>query len=647
MSAPPILIFSEDAPVAQELMSLLPPETTTLPLATVDALQQALPTEGNVLLVLHLSADDERRLLPLVREHTDHVSLVLIATTATPTTLINTLLENNLQALIDYPFQPQKVRETITVALARAQRRASRQHLQDNLAEANRQLNQRLQEINAIYIVGKSVASSLDMEEILERIVTASVNLTQAEEGFILLKKDERLYLRAAKNMREEVAKRFYVEASDPIAQQVIRSGRPVVLHRNTKIATGYLVRALLYVPIQSPGQGTGGVLGVVNLLGERTFTENHVLTLSAIADFASIALENARLFSIVEAERSRLSAILEHAAESILVTDTDNRLWLWSDSAAANFAIAPDAQGQPVETYIENASVRDLFVQSNADNAVSHAEVELEDGRVFNAQLSFIDHIGRVAVMQDISHLKELDRIKSEFVSTVSHDLRTPLTTIQGYIELLERVGPLSEMQRDFINKALNSLKHITAMIGDLLDIGRIEAGYDLEMQPLCINEIIRQSVEACALSSEQAALSIQADIADAPVWVLGNAQRIRQVMDNLLSNAIKYNRPGGWVKITAQPDEDHLIVSVEDNGIGIPLQEQPKIFERFYRVKSRETDDISGTGLGLSIVKSVIEKHKGRIWVRSYPGMGSTFAFILSLCEPPTTEKSGTPVC
>lgn len=638
MSAPHILIFSEDATVAQEFKSLLPAEATALHVATVEALRQALQARESTLLALHLSDHNATRVHDVLRESMETVSLVLITATATPISLVNILLENNLQALIEYPFQAQKARETLAVALARAQKHASRQHLKDNLTEVNRQLNQRLQEINALYVVGKSVTSSLNVEEILERIVTASVNLTQAEEGFILLTKDDKLYLRVSKNMNEEVAKRFYVEASDPIAKQVIRSGRPAMLHRNTKIATGYLVRALLYVPIHAPGQGVIGVLGVVSVRGDRTFTENHVFTLSAIADYAAIALENARLFAIVEAERSRLSAILEHAAEAILVTDMDNRLWLWSDSAAANFGITSEAQGQTVEHYIQNAYVRELFARSSEGNAILRTEVDLEDGRIFNAQLSSIDHIGRVAVMQDISHLKELDRIKSEFVSTVSHDLRTPLTTIQGYIELLERVGPLSETQKDFIDKAMSSLSHITALISDLLDIGRIEAGYDLEMRPLCINAILQQSIDAHVMHIEQAALHIRTDIADKPLWVMGNGRRIRQVMDNLISNAIKYNHPGGFVKITAQPDEDHLIVSVEDNGIGIPLKEQPKIFERFYRVQSQETGDIGGTGLGLSIVKSVIEKHKGRVWVRSYPGKGSTFAFILSLCEPPT---------
>ena len=640
MSSPHILVFSEEPAVYQELVQALPAETDAVHLATLAALRDALPTSEAALVLLHLSVVNEAEALALVDEQAANASLVIVATEAPTISQFNTLLEHHVHALIPYPFQAKRVRATLAHALERVQRQAPQRYLKENLTRVNRQLNQRLQEINAIYTVGKSVTSSLDVEEILARIIEASVNLTQAEEGFILLKEEGKLYLRASKNMNAELAQRLCVEASDPIAWQVIRSGRPTMLQRSTKIATGYLVRALLYVPIQSPGHGTIGVLSVVNLLREQAFSENHLFTLSSIADFAAIALENAQLFAAVEAERSRLSAILEHSAETILVTDVDNCLWLWSDSAAENFNIKPDARGQNILDYIGNIGVRELFLRLNDDQAPVHNEVDLEDGRVFNAQLSSIDHIGRVVVMQDITHLKELDRLKSEFVSTVSHDLRTPLTTIQGYIELLERAGPLTEGQQDFINKALHSLSHITALISDLLDIGRIEAGYDLDMSPFCINDVIRQSMDAHTMLIEQGELYAITDIPDEPLWIHGNTRRIRQVLDNLISNAIKYNRPGGVVKITAQPGTDYVIISIEDEGIGIPLEEQPKLFERFYRVRSPEAEDIHGTGLGLSIVKSVIEKHKGRVWVRSYPGKGSTFAFILSLCPPPSED-------
>ena len=347
-------------------------------------------------------------------------------------------------------------------------------------------------------------------------------------------------------------------------------------------------------------------------------------------------------MFSAVEAEKSRLRAILEHAAEPILVTDVGNHLMLWSNTAALLFNLPDEAVGRPLKDYVDNAGLLDLFLENGADEdqdgdgeGIAHAEVELADDKIFNAQLTPIAEVGRVVIMQNITHLKELDRLKSEFVSTVSHDLRTPLTTVQGYIELLERVGPLTEMQQGFIEKALHSLRHITALISDLLDIGRIEAGYDLEMQPCRIDRVIKEAVETYLIPAQQAEIELSYDMPDHPLWVLGNARRLRQVVENLISNAIKYSEAGGWTRVRAMRDNQYVIVRVEDSGLGIPLEEQPKIFERFYRVQAPETEDIHGTGLGLAIVRSVVQKHKGRIWVESEPGEGSIFAFVLNFYE------------
>lgn len=516
--------------------------------------------------------------------------------------------------------------------------------LDATLAEVNRRLNARLQELNAIYTVGKSVTSSLDAREILDRVVLASVNLTQADDGFIILREDGRLFRRVVKRQGNRYTEHQHEETSDSVAWQVIRSGRPAMLHRETKIATGYLARALLYVPLEAPGTGPMGVLGVVNRHKDIPFAEAQLFALSTLADFAAIALENARLFASREAERSRLSGILEQATEAIIVTDPRDRLWLWSDTAARVFGIDAQAQGRPLDAYIDNPDIRLLFSQTRQEGRIQHAEITLDDGRVFNAQLSTIETVGHVVVMQDITHLKELDRLKSEFVSTVSHDLRTPLTTIQGYIELLDRAGPLNEMQTDFVGRALNSLTHITSLISDLLDIGRIEAGYDLEMHQLRLDDLVRTTVEATQTYAINEGLELVAELPRAPLWVLGNQRRLRQVLDNLISNAIKYNRPDGWVRVSANQDGEYAIVQVRDSGIGIPPEEEARIFDRFYRVQSPETEDVRGTGLGLSIVKSVIEKHKGRIWVQSSMGKGSTFTFVLpkldvSRCVSPVT--------
>ena len=511
------------------------------------------------------------------------------------------------------------------------------QAMEKDSAAISAHLNQRLQELNTIYTVGKSVAASLDINEVLERVVLASVNLTQADAGFIILREKEQLIIHIAKYEDERFPLRLNKNISDNIAWQVIRSNRPVMLNRKTTIAGNFVAQSLLYVPLTAPGRGTIGVLGVANRLQNgknedaTVFSENHLFTLSSVADYAAIAVENARLFSLVETERSRLSAVLENAAEIIVVTDESNHLWLWSKSAAQVWNFTPDSVGKPISDFVSDTQLLALFARVNETSEVLLAEIEMEDGKVYNSQLSPIDQVGRLVVMHDITHLKDLDRLKSEFVSTVSHDLRTPLTTIQGYIELLNKAGPLNDMQASFIQKAQHSLKYITELISDLLDIGRVETGYDLEMEPVSMQALIQQAVDAEVMQAKKNGVELYADLTGDPLWVWGNTRRLQQVLQNLVSNAVKYNNPEGWVRVRGVVDEDYIIISVADNGLGISMEEQQKIFDRFYRVQTPATKEIYGTGLGLAIVKTVIEKHEGRIWVESALGKGSNFTFVL----------------
>lgn len=634
-----ILVYSERNVLFPEIAASLPADVSATYLSNPAQLRKAVGTQQAAALVVVLpsgSDEDLSSFAPLQSVLGD-LPLILIAPEGSVRVpALSSLLEFHPRALLRHPFAREELAAALDKVLSPPISVIDRGDLEATLAETNLRLNERLQEINTIYTVGKSVASSLDVEEVLERAVVASVNLTRADAGFISLREGDQLLVRVAKGRRTQVPARLREETSDSVAWQVIRSGKPVMLQEETRIATGLLVKALLYVPLQVPDEGTIGVLGVVNQVEDEPFTENQLFTLSSVADFAAIALSNARLFTERERERSRLSAILENAAEAIIVTDTANQLWVWSDTAAQIFQLEIEAQGSPVTECIESSEILDLFTEADGDHPVRNAEVTFKDGRIYNAQLSTIAGVGRVVVMQEITRLKELDRLKSEFVSTVSHDLRTPLTTIQGYVELLSRAGPLNEMQTSFVDKALSSLSHITELISDLLDIGRIEAGYDLEMTPLRLDELIRSAGEAAEVAAAQEGIALSLTLPDHPMWVWGNRRRLRQVLDNLISNAIKYNRPKGWIKVGARHNADHFVVSVRDSGIGIPSQEQPRIFERFYRVQSVETEDVPGTGLGLAIVKSVVERHKGRIWVDSAYGEGSTFTFVMPVYAP-----------
>jgi two-component system NtrC family sensor kinase len=427
------------------------------------------------------------------------------------------------------------------------------------------------------------------------------------------------------------------VRVEDSIAGRAIRSGRPVLITgKPTKIATGYLAKSLLYLPLRVADRGAIGVLGVFNRQSDRSFAERDVFLLSAVADYAAIAIENARLFKTVEFERAKLEAILREAQEAVIVVDDQDKVLLCNAAARTTLGLSEgDLAYRPVDEVVVHPTLREIFSRGRATGQVARGEVALESGQTFNAQLTPIRGVGKVLVMQDITHLKELDRVKSEFVATVSHDLRTPLTVIQGYIELLPRVGPLNEQQQHFIQRAHNSMQAITELIGDLLDIGRIEAGFNLEMAPCNLVQVIEEAIRGIQPQAQEKLQDLHWKSPGTLPLIRGNSRTLRQVMDNLLSNAVKYTQEGGWIEVSASHENGHIVVRVADNGIGIPPEQQPYIFDRFYRVESDETAGIRGTGLGLSIVKAVIEKHNGRVWVESKPGEGSTFSFVLPVLK------------
>jgi len=257
-----------------------------------------------------------------------------------------------------------------------------------------------------------------------------------------------------------------------------------------------------------------------------------------------------------------------------------------------------------------------------------------LDDGRVFSAQVTPIPEVGQAVTMQDITYLKDLDRIKSDFVSTVSHDLRSPLTAILGYVELIERIGPVTEQQREFIHRVQMNVHNITSLINDLLDLGRIEAGFDARKEVLPLGGIVKYVVEELNEKIARKEQQLTVDIPDDLPTVLGNPGRMRQAVHNLLGNANRFTQKRGKIAVRARSEGSQVILEVGDNGPGIPPADQPHVFDKFYR-GSNVPNDVPGTGLGLAIVKSIVENHQGRIWVASSLGKGTVFTLVLPIAD------------
>lgn len=341
------------------------------------------------------------------------------------------------------------------------------------------------------------------------------------------------------------------------------------------------------------------------------------------------------------EAEHARLQAVFNNINDGVMILSPENTIMLVNPAMCRAFGIDPrTAIGKPVLDVIEHPDVFTLLNRIEADDPYQFYEITFPDGRVGNAQLVSIHNVGYAFTMQDITDLKEVDRARREFVNTVSHDLRSPLTSVTGYTELVERAGPLNDLQRDFLSRVQDSIQHITALINDLLDIGSIEAGIDTRREFVQLESILRYTLDMLHRQIDEKEIKVRTDVAPALPALRANPIRLRQVLDNVIGNAIKYSHAHGEINISLHAEGNQVILQVTDQGPGIPPEDQPHIFDKFYRA-TNINPDVAGSGLGLAIVKNIVENHHGRIWVESTVGKGSSFFIVLPVVPEPVYTK------
>lgn len=337
-----------------------------------------------------------------------------------------------------------------------------------------------------------------------------------------------------------------------------------------------------------------------------------------------------ARKADLSEAERQKLEAVIANIQDGVVVMDGSKNIILINRAMCDIFNLEEKGLlGKPLSDAISNDDLNALLARAGGSTLKYH-EVNLDDGRVYNAQYAPVPHVGAAVTLQDISYLKELDCLKSDFIHTISHDLRSPLTAILGYTELMERTGPLTPTQREFLHRLQGSIHHITSMVNELLDLGRLDAGFDTRREIIHIENVLQYSLDLYENQVKKKNINLEVDIAADLKPLRANPIRIRQMLDNLIGNAIKYTPPGGGVQVKVSMEADQIAVRIKDTGIGIPPEEQGRIFEKFYRA-SNVAKGAEGSGLGLAIVKSIVESHQGRVWVESAVGKGSTFVTLL----------------
>lgn len=375
------------------------------------------------------------------------------------------------------------------------------------------------------------------------------------------------------------------------------------------------------------------------------------------LAELADTLNETARrldgTIQSLSGERHRSSAILRSMVEGVAVIDAGQKIVFSNRAFSEILNLDPAAiEGRPVIEVVRHSDLLELIRRALAgeeglQNDIGLGIVHPRNFAVTAAPVQALETAasagsagrpaGAVVVLHDVSELRRLERVRQDFVANVSHEFKTPLTAIQGFAETLLG-GALEDPRsnRRFLEIIREHAARLARLTDDLLKLARIEAGkLEVQFSAVSVLELVERCAEITLLQASRKQIVLEIDVPAELPAVRGDTMLLREVLQNLLDNAIQYTPEGGRIRVSARAGEHEVILTVADTGIGIPLADQERIFERFYRVDAARSREAGGTGLGLSIAKHIVETHGGRLWVESEVGHGSAFSFSVPLAS------------
>jgi signal transduction histidine kinase len=498
----------------------------------------------------------------------------------------------------------------------------------------------RMERLNLLNLISDELNKDLDPDKMLRRVLDLTVSHLNASTGSVMLF-DAQNRVSASilqQEMSDDRANSVLGKVlTEGFAGWVLKHGEGDVIYDTRQDSRWvvyddqpYDVRSVIGTPLRRRQR----IMGVLTLVHDEPnkFRSADLPLLNAIAGQAAIALENAQLFKETEQERRKLSAIINSTQDAVLVTTPENKTLLLNPAAQEMLGLNSNPwENKPLAELTNNTDLLKLFMP----DAPSMGEVPLPDGRIMWASVTKIPDMGRVTVLRDISAFKALDKLKRDFVTAFTHDLRTPLATVKGYIELVRMDGVVTDRQEEDLAGITRAANMMKSLLEDLLELSRLERLEELTREKVSLQEMVQATVNGMKSLAEAKEIDfIWDDQPTETLMVEGNSVLLCRAVGNLLDNAIKYTPKGGRVNIQLSQNNDQALIAVIDNGPGIRAKDLPRVFEKFYRARP-ELDDVPGTGLGLAIVKTIVEQHGGQVWVESQPDMGSSFTLALPLLE------------
>lgn len=349
-----------------------------------------------------------------------------------------------------------------------------------------------------------------------------------------------------------------------------------------------------------------------------------------ALSQKASAAIVTLKSLEDSKAMRRQMESVMDMLSDAVLIVD-ENDLVVYHNALAQSMFDKEKKSlvGTPFNSLVRAEEPIEFL--TGGGHSEGSKDLQLKDGSVYQKIVSPVELAnrkkGQVILLKDITRRKKTDSLKTEFVTMVSHELRSPLTLIHGYAKILRLTGNLNEQQDSSVSKIIDGIEEMKHLVQNLLDIGRLEAGTSLELSQLSLDNFAQKVVDGMDAQAKQKNVTVKLSLPEHPVVMEADATFLTQALKNLLDNAIKFSKMGGEVGLQVQVQDDQVIFVVRDEGIGIAPLDQRNIFNKFQRTSSLVGQENSGSGLGLAIVRSVAERHGGKVWLESQLGKGSSF--------------------
>lgn len=509
----------------------------------------------------------------------------------------------------------------------------------------------RIRQRDHLLEIARALTQELNLEKLLDRILRIAAEMLAGKAGLIALRGEQGGWNIAASY---EIPPTFLESVEQILAEIPDRTDQADVelpeINRFLQILTQSASLSLL-TGVGLPLISRGKVIGLIFIFRgyQGRFSSNDRDLLQSFADQAAIAVQNAQFYTQITREKRRLDALLESAADGILILAADHTIERCNRAFARMYgAKMEDIREQSHEDIVRWVSRRQGKTLEEAEmggwpltahaNLYVEGDLERPEGVPLPVGITYApllsgegNLINIIASVRDISHFREAEELKSVFISVISHELKTPIALIKGYVGTLRRddVSWDSEIVQDSLEVIEEEADRLTSLIEDMLDASRLQAGgLSINRSDLNLVKLVEGMAERFQKQSAEHQIKVQFP-ENFPV-ILGDEDRLEQVISNLLSNAIKYSPEGGEVLISGQIRPEQVIVCVQDEGPGIAPEDIPHVFDRFYRA-DEATRTTQGAGLGLYLTRAIIEAHAGRIWVDPRAGDGARICFSL----------------